>query len=186
MEKTILLTKVYKNSRLAVFLACALKLAVTVPTWAQKARKKSFFEFLALVDSMLTDWMLFIVITYVLLHYLNKYGSNKRKKGGRYSSTSSKISRSSGGSDRSICSGSSITIRSNASYMSLGSITTSVIDYHNDVSFSMEQFLKGRDEYFLTAKGMVEGSFGEIDGSRIWDSGVEYGRREALLELVLE
>ncbi|KAF3312560.1 hypothetical protein TWF173_007170 [Orbilia oligospora] len=185
MERTILLSNVGKNARLVVFLACALKITVTVPTWAQKARKKSFFEFLALLDSMLTDWMLFIVITYVLLHYLNKYGTNKRKKGGRYSSTSSKISRLSGGSDRSMC-GSNITIRSNASYMSLGSITTSVIDRHNDVSFSMEQFLKGRDEFFLTAKGMVEGSFGEIDSSRVWDSGVEYGRREALLELILE
>ncbi|KAK6518619.1 hypothetical protein TWF506_005754 [Arthrobotrys conoides] len=186
MEETLFPSKVSKAPKFAVFLACALKLAVTIPTWAQRARQTSFYEFLALANSTLTDWMLFIVATYVLLHYLRKHNTGSQQKRRRYTSISSNISTSSRRSGSSAWSGSNITVRSNTSYMTLSSVTTSVIDRHTQASPPMEQFLKCRDEYFLTAKGMVEGSFGELGGARVWNSGAEYGRLEALLEQSLE
>lgn len=66
--------------------------------------------------------------------------------------------------------------------MTFGSATASVTDRDNQISLPMEQFLKGRDEYFITVKGMVESSFDEYRGTRVWDSGFECGRLEALLE----
>ncbi|KAK6503717.1 hypothetical protein TWF481_008721 [Arthrobotrys musiformis] len=170
-----------KASKL-VFLACVFKLIVTIPTWAQQAKKTSFFEFLALANSTLTDWMLFIVATYVLLHYLGGHSTScthhvrKKRSHTSNASVSSPTSRSSKNSRSSTrSSGSNISMRSYSTHTSDSSTATSVIDRRTSISVPMEQFLRGRNEYFDTARGMVEGSFGELGGSGAWRLSVEHG-----------
>ncbi|KAK6342494.1 hypothetical protein TWF718_007897 [Orbilia javanica] len=170
--------------RSVVFLACAVKLVATIPTWARKARKISFFDFLALTNSTLTDWMLFIVATYILLYYIGKSkGRPRRRPRHGYAPTPSTRS------DASIFSGSDVTAGSDASHLASDPAAEPVIDNsHTQVTYPMEQFLRGRDEYFLTARGMIEGSFDGFGraSAAAWNSGVEYGRMETLLEQTFE
>ncbi|KAK6331460.1 hypothetical protein TWF730_004542 [Orbilia blumenaviensis] len=175
---------------LAVSAACGLKLAIMIPIWAQKASKTSFLDFLAFANTMLTDAMLFFFAAYALIHYLRGYNlcSHQRKRMDA-SSTTSTISGLSAGNIRSIRSTRSDSGGSRSSRTSIPSTTTSIasttasiVDHRTRISIPMSTFLRGQDDYFGTARGMVEGNFGEFGGAQFTDTTLDHGVPQSLLE----
>ncbi|KAK6515774.1 hypothetical protein TWF281_004364 [Arthrobotrys megalospora] len=174
-----------KNPKLVVLFVCAIKLAITIPIWAEKASQTSFLGLLELANSTLTDWMLFIFAAYALLQYIGGYGVCSHRRARRHTSTSSVVSRSSrwsgssigsshssdSGDNRSVSSVSSVSsVRSSGYYansetssFSFTSATTSVIEHRTRISIPMDRFLfGGRDDSFRSALGMLEGNLGVL------------------------